>query len=91
MFGSSTSLAEPTKRKQSMTISQFTYKDATFDVTFNNGYIAYTFEHNGKRYGIKLKPASKKTIDVASAAFNLALNAIETYENIRLREGDSEA
>lgn len=74
-----------------MNISQFTYKDITFDVIYNNGFLAYTFQYLGKTYGIKLDVSGRKVLDIASVAFQLALNAIETYENIRLREGDTEA
>ena len=74
-----------------MNISQFTYKDVTFDVTFNNGYLAYTFQYDGKTYGIKLDVSGRKVLDIASVAFQLAINAIDTYENIQLREGATEA
>lgn len=73
-----------------MKISQFTYKEVTFDVTFNNGFLAYTFNYLDKTYGIKLDVGGRKVLDIASVAFQLALNAIETYENIRLREGNTE-
>ena len=72
-----------------MNISQFTYKDVTIDVTFNNGFLAYTFAYNGKNYGVKLDVSGRKVLDITNVAFQLALNAIETYENIRLREGDT--
>jgi len=74
-----------------MNISQFTYKDVTFDVTFNNGFLAYTFNYLDKTYGIKLDVSGRKVLDISSVAFQLALNAIETYENIRLREGNTKA
>lgn len=72
-----------------MNISQFTYKDVTIDVTFNNGFLAYTFMYDGKTYGVKLDVSGRKVLDITNVAFQLAINAIETYENIRLREGDT--
>ena len=65
-----------------MQISQFTYKDIDVDLTFNNGFIAYTFEKNGDTYGGKVEPPSRKNIDLISYAFNLALNLLETYEAV---------
>ncbi len=63
-----------------MQISQFQFKDVDVDVTFHNGYIAYTFEKNGETFGGKVKPPSRKHIDLISYAFNLALNLLETQE-----------
>jgi hypothetical protein len=79
------------KEEAIMQISQFTYKDCPIELTVNNGFIAYTFTYNGKSYGVKNKIESKKVLNIASVAFNLALNAIETYEDLRLREGTTEA
>ena len=72
-----------------MDIAQLTYKDVVFDVTVKNGYVAYVFQYNGESYGIKAKPATRSTMDIVATTFNLAINAIESYENIRLREGDT--
>jgi hypothetical protein len=63
-----------------MQISQFTFKDTDVDLTYLNGWIAYTFEKNGKTYGGKVKVETKKHMDIISYAFNLALNLLETYE-----------
>lgn len=63
-----------------MQISQFTYKDTNVDLTYNNGWIAYTFEKNHKTYGGRIKIETKKHMDLISYAFNLAINLLETYE-----------
>jgi hypothetical protein len=73
-----------------MIILQYPHKDTTFDVTYNNGFVAYSFFYNGKPYGNKVKVPSRKAIDIIGASFLLATNAIETYENIRVREGNTE-
>ena len=65
-----------------MNISQFTYKDVTIDVTFNNGFLSYAFEYEGQPFGYKTKLASRKVMDVVNTTFVLILNAIETYENL---------
>lgn len=69
-----------------MNISTFEYNGATFELTFNNGFLAWGFDYNGKQYGSKVKVSGKKVLDIASIAFELALNAIKSYEN--LRSGD---
>ena len=65
-----------------MKISTFTFKGFDIDVTYNNGYVAYTFVHEGETYGGKVKPDSKKHIDLISASFNLFINVIETHQAI---------
>lgn len=70
-----------------MNISTFEYNDATFELTYNNGFLAWGFDYNGKQYGSKVRVSGKKVLDIASIAFELALNAIKSYENLRLREG----
>jgi hypothetical protein len=73
-----------------MKILQFSHGEAMFDVTYNKGYVAYSFSYNGTPYGNKVKPQSRKMIDIIGASFLLASNAIQTYEDIRLREGTPE-
>ena len=70
-----------------MQISQFEYKDTTLEITYQNGHLAWAFELDGKNYGARTKVNGKKTIDVASTAANLLLNAIATYEDLRLSQG----
>lgn len=65
-----------------MQISQFEFKDTDVDLTYQNGYIAYTFEKEGETYGGRVKPPSKKHMDLISYAFNLAINLLETHEAI---------
>lgn len=73
-----------------MNISTFEFDGTTFELTFNNGFLAWGFDYHGKQYGTKVKIPSKKVIDVASVAFELALNAVKSYEDIRLRAGAEE-
>lgn len=63
-----------------MNISTFTYKDISIDITYNKGYLAYSFFYEDAPYGYKIKLEKKKIIDVASATALLVLNIIETYE-----------
>lgn len=65
-----------------MNISQFTYKDITIDVTYNNGYLSYAFEYEGQTFGYKTKPQGKKTMDIVNATFLLLISALDTYENL---------
>lgn len=61
-------------------ISTFTLKGKDIDLLYNNGALAYSFEHNGKAYGNKVELPSKKVMDIASAVFLLLTNALETSE-----------
>lgn len=61
-------------------ISTFTYKDKDIDMLYQNGNLAYTFEHEGKQYGYKVEVPSKSVIDIASTSFLLFINAVETIE-----------
>lgn len=65
-----------------MQISQFQFKDTDVDITYQNGYIAYTFDKEGETYGGKVKPPSKKHMDLISYTFNLAINLLETHEEL---------
>jgi len=53
------------------------------DILFENGYVAYTFVHEGKNYGNKVKPEGKKTVDLVNATFQLITNAIETMDALK--------
>ncbi len=64
-------------------ISTFTYKGKDIDMLYQKGNIAYTFEHDGKQYGYKVKLPSKSVMDVASTTFLLLTNAIETLEALQ--------
>lgn len=63
-------------------ISTFTLKGKDIDLLYRNGFLAYTFEHEGKNYGNKVKLASRKVVDVASATFLLLENALSSLENL---------
>jgi hypothetical protein len=67
-----------------MQISQFTHGDVTIELTFHNGFLAWSFSYADQPYGAKLEVKSKKVIDIASIAAQLMINAIETYEDLRL-------
>lgn len=61
-------------------IHTFTFKEKDIDMLYANGNLAYTFEHEGKQYGYKMKLPSKSVMDITSVAFLLFINAIETLE-----------
>lgn len=61
-------------------ISTFTFKGRDIDMLYDKGNLAYTFEYEGKQYGYKVEVPSKSVIDIASAAFLLFTNAVETLE-----------
>lgn len=67
-------------------ISTFTLKGKDIDLLYNNGFLAYSFEHDGQSYGNKVKLESRKVVDVASATFLLLTNALDTREAL---ENDS--
>lgn len=56
------------------------------DILVKNGKIGYTFQYNGKSYGIAIKPESRKIKDVVVACLLLLINADETYKE--LTKGD---
>lgn len=53
------------------------------DLTFNNGFIAFTFLHKGKTYGNAVKLPSKSITDIASACVVLFTNAVETKKSLK--------
>ncbi len=63
-----------------MKISQFTFEGITVDLTYNKGFVAYTFEKDGQPYGNKVKTESHKTEDIMGATALLVLNFIETKQ-----------
>lgn len=64
-------------------ISTFTYKDKSIDVLYQNGNIAYAFEHDGNHYGNKVKLEDRSIITIASTVWVLLQNAIETIEAVQ--------
>lgn len=60
-------------------ISRITLPDGLeIDLMFNNGKLAYTFEHDGKPYGNAVKIPSKSVVDIATSCLILFTNAQET-------------
>lgn len=53
------------------------------DFSFNKGFIAYTFEHEGKTYGQKIKLPSRGVMDIASAVILLTTNICESIDNLK--------
>ena len=70
----------------SMEIFTVTIKGYDIDMTFNEGYLAYTFQRLNKKtkqnesFGIKVKPLSTDPIDLVAASCSLIINAYETIE-----------
>ena len=65
-----------------MEIYSFEYKGQQIDITFRKGYLAYTFEKDGKPYGSKLKLPSRGVMDITACASLLIINAIESLEQL---------
>ena len=61
-------------------ISLFTLRGKEVNMLYKKGTLAYSFEHEGKSYGVSVKLASKSVIDIASATFQLLQNAVETID-----------
>lgn len=72
-------------------INTFSLEGMDVDVLFQNGFLGYTFEFEGKPYGNKVKVKSKSVTDIVSATFLLFENALATYKKLnedkRIREG----
>ena len=64
-------------------ISTLTYKDKDIDMIYDKGNLAYTFEHEGKQYGYKIKLEKKGVLEVASVVALLFINAVETLEALK--------
>lgn len=63
-----------------MEIYSFTLKNTQIDMTFKKGFVAYTFEKDGKTYGQKVKVPSRGVMDILSTASLLIINAYESIE-----------
>lgn len=63
-------------------ISLFTFRDKEVNMLYKKGSLAYSFEHDGKSYGLSVKPQSKSVIDIASATFQLLQNCVETIDRL---------
>jgi hypothetical protein len=66
-----------------MEVFSFTIKDQQVDMTFRKGFIAYTFEKDGKTYGSKMKLPSRAVMDIFSVAALLITQAYETIESLQ--------
>lgn len=64
-------------------VSLFEYKGTEINVIIKNGFLGYTFEKDGKTYGNKVKLEKRDTQHIASVAFLLVLNLVETYEAVQ--------
>lgn len=49
---------------------------------YENGKLAYSFEHEGKPYGIGVPLPSKKITDIAATCLILFTNALETKKEL---------
>lgn len=69
-----------------MQIYSFQIKGYDVDMTFNEGFVAYTFQRENpetkekESFGIKVKPPSTDPIDMFAAAVQLVINAYDTIE-----------
>ena len=63
-------------------INTFSLEGFDVEMLYKNGFLAYTFEFNGKPYGQKVKLKSRKVEDVASATFLLLENALSTHKQL---------
>lgn len=63
-------------------IQTFTLEGFDIDILFQNGFLGYTFEFDGKPYGNKVKVKSKSVIDITNATFLLIENALSTYKKL---------
>jgi len=63
-------------------ISIFTVSGRDVEILYNNGFLAYSFEFDGKNYGNKVELLSKSIRDVSNASFMLCQNAIETINQL---------
>ena len=50
--------------------------------TLKKGFVAYTFEKDGKSYGSKVKVPSRGVMDIISVSALLIINAYETIESL---------
>lgn len=66
-----------------MEIYSFEICGKQVDFTFKKGFIAYTFEHNGKSYGNKIKVPSRGVMDIASAVILATVSIYESITNLK--------
>lgn len=66
-----------------MDIYSFQVKGVQVDVTFKKGFIAYTFELDGKSYGQKIKLSNRSTMEAVSATALLIINASDSIEALK--------
>jgi hypothetical protein len=66
-----------------MEIFSFDIKNHQVDFTFKKGFIAYTFEHDGKSYGNKIKVPSRGVMDIASAVILATVSICESLDNLK--------
>lgn len=65
-------------------ISVIPYKDIEINFMEEPGFVGYSFGFQGRNYGQKVPLDSKKRVDLINALGALIINAIESYENIKL-------
>lgn len=70
-----------------MNIYNFLIGNVEVEFTYRNGFVAYTFKlgegKEEKIYGSRMKPASRKTMDVIACAILLTESAYETIKKIQ--------
>lgn len=65
-----------------MNINTFTLEGKEIEMTFNNGFLAYSFTHDGQTYGQKIKVESRSVMSISALTFLLLENALETIKRI---------
>lgn len=63
-------------------INTFSLEGFDIDILYNNGFLAYTFDFDGKPYGQKVKVKSRKVEDITAATFLLIENALSTHKKL---------
>jgi hypothetical protein len=63
-------------------INTFSLEGFDIDLLYNNSFLAYTFEFEGKPYGLKVKVKSRKVEDITTATFLLIENALATHKKL---------
>ena len=64
-------------------INTFTLEGLDIDILYNNGFLAYTIQYEGKTYGQKIKVKSKRIVDITTATFLLIENALSTHKQLK--------
>ena len=65
-----------------MKITTITIGDFDIEITYNNGKLAYTFDHEGRTYGQATQLKKKDVLTIASTVAVLIVNAIETRKEL---------